>query len=258
MKQQIPNLFTLLNLWLGCMAILYTLQPGLTLTVDMDGNNLVVLPEKMMMASWFIFGAGLVDFLDGFVARCLKTPSELGKQLDSLADVVSFGVAPGFIVLQFLRFCFAEQEGGLDISIAYILPALFIPCAGAYRLGRFNVDTSQQLGFKGIPIPAAGILLASFPLVYWYSADEWVINLLQNKWFWYVLIVIVCYGMVSTLPMLALKFNGLTLKKAVPFLLIVAFSAIAALFFGWLAISVGFFAYVILSLAFQKTALNKQ
>ncbi|WP_204266355.1 CDP-alcohol phosphatidyltransferase family protein, partial [Klebsiella pneumoniae] len=86
-------LFTLANLFLGCIAIFYILQPGLTLTVAADGDNLVVLPERIMIAGWFIIAAAVVDFFDGFVARALGASSELGKQLDSLADVVSFGVA---------------------------------------------------------------------------------------------------------------------------------------------------------------------
>jgi CDP-diacylglycerol---serine O-phosphatidyltransferase len=255
MKQQIPNLFTLANLFLGCLAIIYILQPGLTLTVDANGDNLVVLPERIMWASWLIFAAAVVDFFDGFVARLLKVPSEMGKQLDSLADVVSFGVAPGFIVFQFLRYGFTQEMGGLDIALAWLLPALLIPCAGAYRLARFNIDISQQYGFKGVPIPAAGLFFASFPLVYWYSREEWLIQLLLNKWVWYSLIVVISYLMVSSLPMLALKFNGFTLQKTMPFILLIMISVVSAILFGWLAVSIGFFAYVILSLVFkQKTA----
>ncbi|MFX8875781.1 CDP-alcohol phosphatidyltransferase family protein, partial [Acinetobacter baumannii] len=83
---------------------------------------------------------------DGFVARLLKASSELGKQLDSLADVVSFGVAPGMIVYQFLRLSFAQQENGLEVGTIWLIPALIIPCAGAYRLARFNIDSMQSTG----------------------------------------------------------------------------------------------------------------
>jgi CDP-diacylglycerol--serine O-phosphatidyltransferase len=85
----------------------------------------------------------------------------LGKELDSLADVVSFGVAPGMILYQLLRLSFAGQEDGLDVSVGWLLPALLIPCAAAYRLARFNIDDTQQYGFKGVPTPAAGLLIAS-------------------------------------------------------------------------------------------------
>src|SRR6202042_512519 len=119
--------------------------------------------EKIYFASVFIGCAAVIDFFDGLVARLLKATSEMGKQLDSLADVVSFGVAPGLIVYEFLRMSYAQQTDGLDVNTLLLLPAFLIPCAGAYRLARFNIDTSQSYGFKGVPIPAAGLLVASFP-----------------------------------------------------------------------------------------------
>lgn len=249
--KHIPNCFTLLNLFLGATAIVYILQPGLT--YQAEGDGLVSIPEKMMLASWLIFAAALVDFLDGFVARWMKQSSEMGKQLDSLADVVSFGVAPAMIVLQFLRFSYSSTEGGLDIAEWALLPALFLPCAGAYRLARFNLDTSKSTGFKGIPIPAAGILLASFPLVNWYAKDAWIMDLLLQPWLWYGLIIFLSFGMVSTIPMLALKFSGISFPKILPFLIILAIALPVAFVFGWLAISAGFIAYVILSLFFKST-----
>ena len=132
-----------------------------------NGEMILMLPEKIYWASAFIGIAAVVDFLDGFVARLLKAGSEMGKQLDSLADVVSFGVAPAMIVYQFLRLSFAQQADGLEISMAWLLPAFIIPCAGAYRLARFNIDTETSTGFKGVPIPAVGLLIASLPLIYW-------------------------------------------------------------------------------------------
>ena len=204
------------------------------------------------MASVFIACAAVIDFLDGFVARLLKASSEMGKQLDSLADVVSFGVAPGLIIYQFLRLCFSQQEDGLDTSILWLLPAFIIPCAGAYRLARFNIDTEQSYGFKGVPIPAAGLLLASFPLIYWFTNEAWIIQLLHNYWFWYAVILVVSYLMVSTLPMMALKFSQPTVKKLMPFIIIAVIAIASAFIFQWIAVPITFIAYVILSL------LNKQ
>lgn len=250
--KQIPNLFTLLNLLAGCMAIVCIMQAGVTISVDANGENLVVIPEKIWLASVFIGAAALVDFLDGFVARMLDVPSELGKQLDSLADTVSFGVAPGLIAYQFLRLSYAQEPDGLDISTAWLLPAFILPCAGAYRLARFNIDTSQSHGFKGVPIPAVGILFASFPLIYWYSGTDILINALLNKWFWYGAVLLCSYLMVSRLPMLALKFSGITTKKLVPFLILALVALASGLSFGWLAVPIAFIAYVILSLAFKQ------
>jgi CDP-diacylglycerol---serine O-phosphatidyltransferase len=251
MKKQIPNLFTLANLFLGCMAIVQIMQSGLSLSIDASGENLVEIPEQMYLASILIAAAAVVDFFDGFVARLLKVPSEMGKQLDSLADVVSFGVAPGLIIYQFLRLSFAQSEGGLDVSSAFLLPAFLVPCAGAYRLARFNIDTEQSYGFKGVPIPAAGIWVASFPLVYWFAKEQWIVDLLRSYWFWYAVIGLSSYLMVSTLPMMAMKFKEFSLKALLPFIIIALVSLVAAILFGWLAVSIGFIAYVILSLLYK-------
>src|SRR5688572_4130639 len=159
--KQVPNLFTLLNLLFGCIAIVFTLQNGIDIISDTNGSQLLILPEKIWMASLFIGLAGVVDFLDGFVARLFKATSAMGKQLDSLADVVSFGVAPGMILYQFLRLSVAQQEDGLDASIIWLVPAFVIPCAAAWRLAKFNIDTEQEYGFKGMPTPAVGLLIAS-------------------------------------------------------------------------------------------------
>ncbi len=249
MIKQIPNLFTLLNLICGCIAITYTLQNGISIQYD---GNLVAISEKMWMASLFIGIAAVVDFLDGFVARLFNATSEMGKQLDSLADVVSFGVAPSMIVYQFLRISFVNSEAGVDTSVWLLAPAFIIAAAGAYRLARFNLDTTQSYGFKGVPIPAAGLLVASLPLIYWNTNNETLINLLTSKWFLYALILLVSGLMVSKLPLMALKFKNVTLKDNLPKYLIVGVALLAAIFLHWLAVPVVFIAYIILSLAFKN------
>jgi len=250
--KQIPNIFTLLNLAFGCMAIAAVLQPGLTTTVDENtGLQVVIVPENWYLAAVYIGIAAIIDFLDGFVARLLKATSPLGAQLDSLADVVSFGVAPGMIIYQFLRWSWAQHEDGLDVFMWYFLPAFIVPCAGAFRLGRFNIDTQQSYGFKGVPIPAAGLLIASFPLIYWYSGNATAIKLLSNVWFWYAVIAVVSFLMVSTLPMLALKFKNATVKKMMPFMILAVIALATGIFFNWLAVPITFVAYVIISLLYK-------
>src|SRR5882724_8932309 len=118
--KQIPNVFTLLNLFFGCCAIVYTLQSGSVISTSAEGSLVIYLPEKIALASLFIGLAAVVDFLDGFVARLFKASSALGAQLDSLADVVSFGVAPGMIIYQFLRLGFQKEHDGMDIPIAWL------------------------------------------------------------------------------------------------------------------------------------------
>ena len=253
MQKQIPNIFTLLNLFFGCIAIVFIMQNGMTIAVDSEGQQVVMIPSKMYWASIMIAIAAVIDFLDGFVARLLKATSILGAQLDSLADVVSFGVAPGMIVFEFLRYSYAQLENGLDINIIWLLPAFIIPCAGAYRLARFNVDANQSHGFKGVPIPAIGLLVASFPLINWSTNSQLVIDLMHNKWVWYVVIFALSYLMVSTLPMLALKFSGVSFKKLMPFIIITIIAIVIAFIFGWLAVPVSFIAYVIISLIYNKT-----
>jgi CDP-diacylglycerol---serine O-phosphatidyltransferase len=257
--KQIPNLFTLLNLIFGCIAIVYILEPGLILLpLDSEGNILIppaqieYVPEKVVLGSLFIGMAAVVDFLDGFVARLFKATSEMGKQLDSLADVVSFGVAPSMIVYQFLKLSYAQQGNGLDISFLWVVLAFIIAAAGAYRLARFNIDTSQSYGFKGVPIPAAGLLIASFPLIYWYTDSLWVTELFLNKWFWYGVILLISYLMVSNLPLLALKFKDYTVKNNIPKIILVAGSIILILFLKWLAVPAIFILYIAVSLAFKN------
>jgi len=257
--KQIPNFFTLLNLLFGCIAIVFTLQAGLILLpLDNDGNILIppreleYIPEKIVWASIFIGLAAVVDFLDGFVARLFNAASQLGKQLDSLADVVSFCVAPGMIIYQFLRLSFAQTGDGLDASLIFLFPAFILSCAGAYRLGKFNIDEDQVYSFKGVPTPAVGLLIAAFPLIYWYTDKIWVIELLLNKWFWYVLILVLSYLMVSNLPMMGLKFKDYSFRNNFMKYILIGIAIISIVALKWLAVPVIFLAYVIVSLALKN------
>jgi CDP-diacylglycerol---serine O-phosphatidyltransferase len=253
--KQVPNLFTLLNLLFGCIAIVFTLQNGIDIISDTNGSQLLILPEKIWLASLFIGLAGVVDFLDGFVARLFKATSAMGKQLDSLADVVSFGVAPGMILYQFLRLSVAQQEDGLDASIIWLVPAFIIPCAAAWRLAKFNIDTEQEYGFKGVPTPAVGLLIASLPLIYWNVQEEWLTNILLNKWILYVIIALLSFLMVSNLPILSFKFRDFSIKNNLPKYLLIALGIVAIIILKWLAVPVIFIAYVLVSLLFKnKTA----
>ena len=250
--KQIPNLFTLLNLLFGCLAIVSILQNGIMITVNAEGTGLLYIPEKIWIASFFIGLAAVVDFLDGFVARLFKASSEMGKQLDSLADLVSFGVAPGLIIYQFLRLSFAQQEDGLDVSLLWLLPAFLLPCAAAWRLARFNLDNSQSYSFKGMPVPAVGILVASLPLIYWNVNDETIRNLLLNKWILYGLVALLSWLMVSTLPLMALKFKDFNLKNNLPKYVLALIALVTIVTLKWLAAPVIVFAYVLISLLFKN------
>ncbi len=250
--KQIPNLFTLLNLFFGCLAVIVTMQSGIELSVTDTGSQLMNMPEQIYLASLFIGLAAVVDFFDGFIARLLKASSAMGRELDSLADVVSFGVAPGLIIYQFLRLSVATEENGLDASIWWLLPALVLPCASAYRLAKFNIDNSQTYSFKGVPTPAVGLVVASLPLIFWHATQPWLLNLLLNKWAWYAMVALLSYLMVSNIPIMGLKFRDYSIRNNIPKLTLLLISVVLVLLFRWTAIPIIFITYIILSLLLKK------
>ena len=253
MKQQIPNFITLLNLFFGCLAIMSAFQAGTIASIDETSSVIIQIPEPIFYASLYIGLAGLMDFFDGFAARLLKVSSDMGKQLDSLADVVSFGVAPAFIVVQFLRLSTANDINALSHNAIWIFAAFIIPMAGAYRLARFNIDSEQTTYFKGVPIPMIGILTAAFPLIYWQAQAAVFTKLMLSPIFWYLYILIVSVLMVMKTPMLALKGLGKKKQLILPLVLVVLEVLITAVFFKWMAIPFGFIGYCLVSLLYKKT-----
>jgi CDP-diacylglycerol---serine O-phosphatidyltransferase len=250
--KHIPNLFTLLNLFFGCIALICILQNGITIIYSTDGSQFADIPERMWLAPLFIGLAAVADFLDGFLARLLKQNSPMGRELDSLADVVSFGVAPGLIIYQLLRMSFMRQEDGADVSMIWLLPALILPCAAAYRLAVFNLDTTQSKSFKGIPVPAVGLTVASFPLIYWTRNSTWVLNLLLNKWVLYAIVILLSFAMISRIPMLSMKFGGKKDPQLLPRLILILLALITIICFQWLAVPLIFLFYIVISLLFKN------
>ena len=250
--KQLPNLFTLLNLVFGCLAIVFILQTGEAIVLlQPDGFTEVNLPEKITWGCFCIFAAGAVDFLDGFIARLFKSTSNMGQQLDSLADVVSFGVAPGLILYQLLRISYAQEENGLDISLGWLLPAFLVPCAAAWRLAKFNLDTEQQFSFKGVPTPAVGLVIASLPLIIHFKIFDLQFAII-NKWLLYVTIILLSYLMVSNLPLMSMKIKDVSIKNNLSKYILLALGIIAAITLKWLAVPVIFILYVIISLTFKN------
>jgi CDP-diacylglycerol---serine O-phosphatidyltransferase len=248
----IPNLFTLLNLFFGCIALICILQNGITIIYSPEGTQYADFPERIWLAPLFIGLAAIVDFLDGFVARLLNHVSPLGRELDSLADVVSFGVAPGLIIYQFLRLSFMGQDDGADVSMIWLLPALILPCAAAYRLAVFNLDTTQSRSFKGVPVPAVGLMVASFPLIYWTRNSNWILNLLLNKWILYAIVIFLSLAMISRIPMLSMKFDGKKDPQLLPRLILIILSLISIFILQWLAVPLIFLFYIVISLLFKN------
>ena len=147
LKNHIPNVITCGNLLSGCLSVLF-LTSG--------------MPVK---AAVMVFVAGLFDFLDGFAARLLHAHSPIGADLDSLSDVVSFGVAPGFIIYYLMR-CSLVGEPWLAKGMSFYLAAVafLLPVFSAVRLAKFNVDDTQTTSFRGLPAPGMAIFIASIPL----------------------------------------------------------------------------------------------
>lgn len=186
MLKHLPNAMTCGNLLCGCIGILMTLEGDL------------------ISAAWLIILAGILDFGDGLVARIVGVSGPFGKELDSLADVVTFGVLPSFILLKLLR---SGADGNLH---AESYAAFAIAVFGALRLARFNIDTRQTDQFLGVPIPANALVVASLPLMA--ASTGTVGKLLANFFlsvpFLFAYIVVMSGLMVSELPLMAFKFKS--------------------------------------------------
>ena len=261
--RNVPNFFTLLNLIFGCIAIVYILQVGQSIVVlnDQTGAYDPFFPEKLAFGSLFIFLAAVIDFLDGFVAWLFKASSKMGEQLDSLSDLVSFGVAPGMILYQLLRLSYAKEENGLDVSFLALLPAFIFTAAAAWRLAKFNISTEQSNSFKGVPTPSAGLLVASFPLIIWYEYFG-MQQLFINQWFLYGAILLISFLMVSNLPLMALKFKDFSYRNNSGRFILVALSAVVIIALAltkkiWLAWPVIFVLYVLISLFHKEPVATK-
>jgi CDP-diacylglycerol---serine O-phosphatidyltransferase len=195
----IPNLLTLLNLASGTLAAIFA--------IDGDLGKAAIL----------IFIAAVFDFLDGFAARLLKAYSDIGKELDSLADVVSFGVAPGMIMFTLMELALfgenlpLQQLSASTLEWLFLGGALLIPMFSAYRLAKFNIDTRQTENFLGLPTPANAILWAGFGLMSGFSANEELLILIFSPGNLLITAFITSLFLISEIPMFSLKFRGFQL-----------------------------------------------
>jgi CDP-diacylglycerol--serine O-phosphatidyltransferase len=250
--KHLPNILTLCNLICGCIAIAFALEsvPFRTLS-SIPGEYVWVFgTEQAYWAAIFIGLAGFFDLLDGAAARALKIFSPIGKDLDSLADIVSFGVAPAMILYKMLWACAMSEANALDASMWYTVPAFLLACFAALRLARFNITAStQKWSFTGMPVPAVGIIVASFPLIDFYT-PEWSAYL-QNKWAIYIIIAVLCWLMVSKFQFFKLMPAKWQIKYMWPqiVLLLVALAAVPLLLAA--AIPVLFVLYIVLSFVYK-------
>ncbi len=260
--KHLPNLLTLANLFCGCIAIAYILnaRPYTSMSLADHGGlptwQWVYGREEIYMGSFFIGIAAVCDMLDGLVARALKIFSPIGKDLDSLADVVSFGVAPSVILFKFLWDAKMGEKNALDANMLAMVPAFLIACFAALRLAKYNITaTSQKSYFIGMPVPATGIFVASLPLVQWFSpakTEHIASAVLQNIWSIYLIIAILCFLMVSKVKFIKMLPSKWSLIYAWPQLALVLLTAASFPFLGLASITFGFILYMLISIIYRQ------
>jgi len=231
MKNFIPNFITLLNAFFGCLAIVSIFENA-----------------WLMVALWLCLGA-VADFLDGAMARWLDARSALGKQLDSLADMISFGVAPGLILYTFL----AEGETGL---VWKAVPAFILTMAACYRLGKFNIDPRQTTGFIGLPTPACTLFIVGLVLIERSNIFD-LQNIIHNNIFLYACVLILSYLMVSEIPMFSFKFERLTWKGNEIKFIFAAIALALLIFFQEAAPSFIILVYLLISIGLSFYKRNR-
>lgn len=234
MKKHLPNAFTCGNLLCGCAAIVA-----------------ILVRNEVLVACYLMGLAALFDFLDGFLARLLKAYSPIGKELDSLADMVTFGLLPAIIIFRLMSQGMEGPEYGLEIYTLLPHAAFIIAVFSALRLAKFNVDPRQSDSFIGVPTPANGLLVASLPLILRQHPD-WASFLLQPG-FLIGFSVVTSLLLVAELPLFALKFKTYAFTPNAVRYLFLLLSAGLVLVLGATAVPFIFVAYVLVSLAVHLT-----
>ncbi|MFT6065188.1 MAG: CDP-diacylglycerol--serine O-phosphatidyltransferase [Paraglaciecola sp.] len=236
-KKHIPNLLTLGNLFCGTIATIFAVE----------GN--------FISAGLFVVVGILFDFLDGFVARLLKVSGELGKQLDSLADMVTSGVVPGVIMAKLIQNNLFDELNAFDDSfLGMSLIGLLLTLGACYRLAKFNLDTRQSNSFIGLPTPAMSLFVISLPLIQEYSDIEFVQNLIRNNYFLIVVTLLLTYLMNAEIPLFSLKFKDYSIRKNWIIYMFLISSLLLILILNYLSIPIIIILYIILSVIKNLTS----
>ena len=230
MKKQLPNFITLCNLFCGTVAIIFAVRGMLD------------------CAALFVAIGIFFDFFDGFFARLLHVKSEMGLQLDSLADMVTSGVVPGIAMFQLLSSStyVLETEGTFSMLLPYM--GLFISLGSAYRLANFNIDTRQSTGFIGLPTPANTMFILSLPLILQYQSTEIVVFFLRNTWVLLGITLLSTYMLNANISLFALKFKDYSLKNNIVKYVFLAVCLLLLLVLKVIAIPFIILLYIFLSL----------
>ncbi len=230
MKKHIPNFVTLLNLLSGVLSIY----------ISFTGD--------LKIAALMIFLAAIFDFLDGLMARLLNAKSDIGLQLDSLADVVSFGVAPAFVLYKTIML--REVLNGRTELEFLAFSAFMIPLFSALRLAKFNVDEDQTTTFTGMPTPAAALYFASFPVMILGCLKDtrnFYYDIVTNPYFLAGSAVVISLLMVSKLPMFSLKIKSVSWNENYTQIIFIVLTVILLITLKFAAIPIIILLYILLS-----------
>ncbi|OUO98632.1 CDP-diacylglycerol--serine O-phosphatidyltransferase [Barnesiella sp. An22] len=221
--KNIPNSITCLNLLSGCFACIFAFQ------------------GQYDWVALCIGLSALFDFLDGMAARLLHAYSPLGKELDSLADLISFGLAPGLMVMHLMAYN-STFHGMAEYQSWWALSALLIPVFSALRLAKFNIDTRQTTSFIGLPVPANAL--------FWIGICQAVLRMESPVCGYAIVALVIIFSLllVSEIPMFSLKFKNLKWKENYLRYLIIAVAAICLIFFGLSGLAATIGLYIVLSL----------
>ena len=221
--KNIPNTITCLNLLSGCFACIFAFQ------------------GEYDWVALCIGLSALFDFLDGMAARLLHAYSPLGKELDSLADLISFGLAPGLMVMHLMAYN-STFHGMAEYQSWWALSALLIPVFSALRLAKFNIDTRQTTSFIGLPVPANAL--------FWIGICQAVLRMESPVCGYAIVALVIIFSLllVSEIPMFSLKFKNLKWKENYLRYLIIAVAAICLISFGLAGLAATIGLYIVLSL----------
>ncbi len=240
MKRYIPNALTLLNLLCGSIAVILAVN------------------DNLVTAAYFVFFGIFFDFFDGFAARKLNVQSEVGLQLDSLADVVTSGLVPGIVMFKLLEIVDSDWSK-TDLSEGFNLPlmpifGLSIVLASAYRLAKFNVDTEQQTFFKGLPTPANALLILSLPLILEFQNNDAINAVILNKWFLIAVTILSCWLLNSGIKLFALKFKNWNFKDNATRYIFIILCVVLLVLLQFAAIPIIILLYIIMSILENLTS----
>ena len=240
----VPNFITSMNLAAGSLAVFFGIE------------------GQLGWAAVFIFAAAVFDFLDGMAARLLSAYSEIGKQLDSLADLISFGLAPAAMLFTMLELALFQKNQPIfeidatPLQWTFLFSVLLVPISGAFRLAKFNLDTRQSESFLGLPIPANAIFYASLGLILELGTSPVIEKIILNRFNLLTAIALLSALMISELPMFSMKFKHLKWTGNEVRFLFIALCIVLAIFLKFYAIPLIIISYIFVSIALKLFAKN--